>query len=178
VTKLKNNMMIVLTAFGIAIGIIMTTGILSSIITLHGNFKSYRDTYNALASGEYPKTGGFGSQTYFKKPGALREIIRFGDGSVRLLNNDYLHTKSFVTWMSPYSLYYAYKFKKLFKKMETQEQQDQHYSAVENMARNAYEQFRNLRSEDIERDQSTGWHVTRTVESNRPKEFKFLTRNQ
>lgn len=168
-------MAILLTTLAIAVITVVLTGMFSSFAVLCGNFKSYRETYAALETGNFIKDA-LGDITYFKIPGFTRDVIRFPNGSIKLLNNDYLHANSFVTWMSPYSLYYKYKFNKLFKKMETQED----YGRLEERARVAYEQFRGLRDRDIQEDAQarSGWHVTRRVESNRLKEFKFLTKNK
>lgn len=168
-------MAILLTTLAIAIITVVLTGMFSSFAVLCGNFKSYRETYAALETGNFTKDA-FGNQTYFKIQGFTRDVIRFSDGSIRLLNNDYLHVNSPVTWMSPYSLYYKYKFNKLFKKMETQED----YGRLEERARVAYEQFRGLRDRDMREDAERGlqWHTTRVVVNNKPKEFKFLTKNK
>lgn len=174
-TKLENTMAILLTTLAIAAITVVLTGIFSSFMVLGGNFKSYRETYAALETGNFTKNT-LGDHTYFKIPGFTRDVIRFSNGSIKLLNNDYLHANSFVTWMSPYSLYYKYKFNKLFKNMETQED----YSRLEERVRVAYEQFRGLRDRDMREDAERGfqWHTTRVVVNNKPKEFKFLTKNQ
>ena len=97
----------------IAFGMITIVGMFSTHITISYNYKSYRETYKALLDGEYVKENQFGDQTYFKKAvgSSHKEIIKFANGSIKLLNNDYLHADSFITWFSPYSLYYQYKFK-------------------------------------------------------------------
>lgn len=69
--------------------------------------------------------------------------------------------------------------------METQEESLNYRTEAETRARLAYYAFRGLRDRDMQEDaqamgqeERNGWHVTRRVESNRLKEFKFLTKNK
>lgn len=82
-------------------------------MTLFSDFKYYKPIYESFKRGDYEYSP-LGDFLYFKK--GYDEIIFFPDGSIQLTNGVYIHL-SFISWLSPYSLYYRRKFNKVKDKL-------------------------------------------------------------
>jgi hypothetical protein len=78
-------------------------------MTLFGDFKYYKPIYESFERGDYEYSP-LGDFLYFKK--GYNEIVFFPDGAIQLTNGVYIHL-SFISWLSPYSLYYRRKFNKV-----------------------------------------------------------------
>jgi hypothetical protein len=98
-----------LIGLGLGLGGTVLVMIFATHMTLLGDFKYYKPIYESFKRGEY-KNSKLGNFLYFTK--GREEIIFFPDGAIQLTNGIYIHL-SFISWFSPYSLYYRRKFNKV-----------------------------------------------------------------
>lgn len=101
-------MMHVLIGISLSLGSSFLIMVFATHMTLLGDFKYYKPIYESFIRGDY-KFSTLGNFTYFKK--GREEIIFFPDGAIQLTNGIYIHL-TFISWFSPYSLYYRRKFNK------------------------------------------------------------------
>ena len=154
----------------VLIFVILTT----TVLTTYSDYPSYRMTYEFLKNKRYLRHRSFDGQHYYTG-NARREVIKFANGSIKLLNDGYIHSNSPLLWFNPYGIYYYYKLHKLFKRLQIMEprEEDRQRSPQGFYWREVTTEMANQIGE------TNGWHVpTRVVVQQKPKEFKFLTKNQ
>ena len=99
----------VLIGIGSSIGLVLFVLTLATHATLWSDFKYYKPIYESFKRDDY-KYSKLLDLIYFNY--GREEIIFFPDGAIKLTNGVYIHL-SFISWFSPYSLYYRRKFNKV-----------------------------------------------------------------
>lgn len=98
---------ILFTSFSIAFGCVIIILNFSNI----GDVKWFHKVSNELKRGDYKYNGKLIDQIVFRRVDDREEMIFFPDGSIRVMDDVYIH-KSMV-WMSVFSMYYYWKFHRL-----------------------------------------------------------------
>lgn len=103
---------------------IITVFLLTGTVVQVSSFSFYSKTYNRLVSGEVVFDYTYGGLYYFCEPNGIgrhsSDIVFFikSDGSlsdVKIAPSDYIHG-GFLSYISPYSLYWWFKYKDWFEK--------------------------------------------------------------
>jgi hypothetical protein len=157
--------------------------LLMSVITImvsYEDFPYYKKTYDFLKNKEYRSKRDWGGQITFIGE-SRKECIGFEDGSIKLINDGYIHSGSPVTIFNPYAIYYQRKINKLIKHIRTMEpREDENREEYRSYAmRNIYREMRETGIRHQEAlSERLGWHTTRTVihTEQKPKEFKFFSK--
>lgn len=167
--------MSVLLQLSLSIGTPIMVMFITTIAIAYEDFPYYKKTYNFLYKGEYISIRDWGGQITFI--GNLRkECIGFEDGSIKLINDGYIHSGTPMTLFNPYALYYKRKINKVIKQIRIMETREEDRQAA---PQGFY--WREVTTEMAQQtlSQRLQWDVsTRRNTQQKPKDFKFLTKNQ
>jgi hypothetical protein len=164
--------MSVLLQLSLSIGTPIVVMFITTIAIAYEDFPYYKKTYNFLYKGEYISIRDWGGQITFIG-NSRKECIGFEDGSIKLINDGYIHSGTPMTLFNPYALYYKRKINKVIKQIRIMETRDEQFNEHR-------ERYRSYVS-DQALSERLGWHVpTRTItySEQKPKEFKFFSKNK
>ena len=146
-----------------------------TIMVSYEDFPYYKKTYDFLKNKEYRSKRDWGGQITFIGE-SRKECIGFEDGSIKRFNDGYIHSGSPVTIFNPYAIYYQRKINKQIKHIRAMEPREEDRQAA---PQGFY--WREVTTEMAQQtlSQRLQWDVpTRRNTQQKPKDFKFLTKNQ
>ena len=124
------------TSLSIAIGCVIIILNASNI----GDVKWFYKVAKELKRGDYKYHTNFINQITFRRIDDREEIIFFPDGSIKVMDDVYIHKG--MVWMSVFSMYYYWKFHKL------KDEAIQRYRI--NMIRDEFNQIRTNRTDNYQ----------------------------